>query len=427
MKKREAARRKSKEKARPETQAARGERAAASGRPAPPHAPGRALSAQEKRRPAGGGMQERPETPVREKKRSSAARQKAVQKTRRGTAPVPRTGPAPQLPLQRGSTPPHSTNAAPPRQRPDKQEARRAREIRRQQRAKKRRRRGSNVLIYCMFAVILAGAGVTLSLTVFFKVTSVEAKAGAGYTAQQLVEASGLKPGVNLFLADTKGAQERIEASLPYVAKATVSRAFPDRLRITVTRAKPVYSFRVDGGYALADETLKILARSEQPGEGTQVVTADLKRSDPGHLAQWKDESVADAFEELCALLKAQGWQDITEIRIPDIVSVQLVYQNRIILDLGRMTDADKKLLHAADSIKKLDPQDEGTLDLKWWTSSNREAYLRRHAISDGASSVASEPPDHAVSSGSTASGDTSSGAVSAGSSSFSESAESDA
>ena len=82
--------------------------------------------------------------------------------------------------------------------------------------AAKRRRRRRRILLGVLLSAVLLAAGVTLCLTVFFKISAVTVTGDEVYTPEQIVEASGVTLGENLFLMRTKDVAAQIETTLPY-------------------------------------------------------------------------------------------------------------------------------------------------------------------------------------------------------------------
>ena len=76
---------------------------------------------------------------------------------------------------------------------------------------------------------LLICAALVLGMSVFFRVAKVEVVGNSIYTAEEVVEASGIGTGDNLFFINRFSAASRIFSKLPYVDKAKVTRALPNR------------------------------------------------------------------------------------------------------------------------------------------------------------------------------------------------------
>ena len=63
-----------------------------------------------------------------------------------------------------------------------------------------RRRRGHFGALYKLLSVLAICAAIVIALTLFFKVDTIVVTGQERYTREEIVEASGVKPGDNLFL-----------------------------------------------------------------------------------------------------------------------------------------------------------------------------------------------------------------------------------
>ena len=65
------------------------------------------------------------------------------------------------------------------------------------------------------------------------------------YTAEEIVEASGINKGDNLLRLDCEKSEQRILDKLLYVETAVVDRDFPSSLDITVTKCIPAFNMKL--------------------------------------------------------------------------------------------------------------------------------------------------------------------------------------
>ena len=96
-------------------------------------------------------------------------------------------------------------------------------------RAKKRKKRG---VLFAPLAFLLVIAALVLALSVFFRVAKVEVEGNERYTDEEIVDASGIEQGDNLFFINRFAAMSRINAKLPYVESAVINLEMPNRLKI---------------------------------------------------------------------------------------------------------------------------------------------------------------------------------------------------
>ena len=112
--------------------------------------------------------------------------------------------------------------------------------------------RGRSLLQPLIFLLICAA--LVLGMSVFFRVAKVEVVGNSIYTAEEVVEASGIGTGDNLFFINRFAAASRIFSKLPYVDKAKVTRALPNRVTITIQESSAMAYVQADDGYWVAQE-----------------------------------------------------------------------------------------------------------------------------------------------------------------------------
>lgn len=111
-------------------------------------------------------------------------------------------------------------------------------------------------------------------MSVFFRVAKVEVVGNSIYTAEEVVEASGIGTGDNLFFINRFSAASRIFSKLPYVDKAKVTRALPNRVTITIQESSAMAYVQADDGYWVVDQNCKLL-KSVTESELTGLARVD--------------------------------------------------------------------------------------------------------------------------------------------------------
>ena len=117
--------------------------------------------------------------------------------------------------------------------------------------------RGRSLLQPLIFLLICAA--LVLGMSVFFRVAKIEVVGNSIYTAEEVVEASGIGTGDNLFFINRFSAASRIFSKLPYVDKAKVTRALPNRVTITIQESSAMAYVQADDGYWVVDQNCKLL------------------------------------------------------------------------------------------------------------------------------------------------------------------------
>ena len=130
--------------------------------------------------------------------------------------------------------------------------------VRRRRRARMRTGAGGKLLI-----TLVVVAVVLLSFALFFRVRTVEVRGNSIYSADAVIEASGVRQGDNLLTLNKSAAAGRITALLPYVQQVRIARVLPDCVVLEVKESDAAFSVKADDGHAwLMSFTGKLLEQN---------------------------------------------------------------------------------------------------------------------------------------------------------------------
>ena len=99
-------------------------------------------------------------------------------------------------------------------------------------RRQNRGRFGPLFKLLCAVAVVVA---LTVGATVFFRVETVTVTGNRRYTQEEIIDASGIQPGDNLYSLNKVRIDRNLRTTLPYIGNLTINRALPSTIVITVT------------------------------------------------------------------------------------------------------------------------------------------------------------------------------------------------
>lgn len=227
------------------------------------------------------------------------------------------------------------------------------------QRNIRRKRRKSNMsLYYIMVAIIVGLAFYFLSNFVFFRLDEIAITGSTYYSRENIISASTLREGDNLFRTDIKGIEERLNMMMVYADEVTVRRKLPSKIEITVKEAKPKYNLEQDGVYYLVSESGKILETNLlEPKKGLVVVNGfDIKNKNPNAKLESKDVLKAKILDEITSQIETMKFEKINRINLTDRTDIKLYYDNRIVIQIGSSLDIPYKLRYTRavlDAVKK--------------------------------------------------------------------------
>ena len=206
-----------------------------------------------------------------------------------------------------------------------------------------------------------------LSVTVLFNIETAVVSGSSIYTAEEIISVSGIEGGDNMIRKNLGKAGNAITSELVYIEEAKIRRKLPSSVEIVIVPCVETASLQDEGGFMIVSETGKILRLSEEPAEDTQVFyganpAEELKIGDT---FRSEDDARTEVIYELMALSENKFVSEITSFDVSDRLNISCVYDNRIDIILGVITDAEYKFRLANEIIStRISPGAEGRLKM---------------------------------------------------------------
>ena len=236
----------------------------------------------------------------------------------------------------------------------------------------------------------------------FFSIADRTTPANTGiYTEQQLIDATGIQVGDNLYGFSTKEKSDQLLAQMPYMDVAVVTRQAPGTVITRVQPAVERFEMEYSGSWLVLSEQLKVLRVEpaepdnlvqldallpegaattpgsfltlDAPSEPTALATAmpsgtaTPENADEADTAQ---ETPNEVLNELLGELDQYGLLDgTTVLTMQNMTELSFLYQGRVSVQLGTANNLDYKIRFAAYIILDtggdgLASSDRGTLDV---------------------------------------------------------------
>ena len=217
----------------------------------------------------------------------------------------------------------------------------------------RRRKRKMNLYGLIVILIVIA-AGITMCYTFLFNINEIRVSGESDqYSAEDIVAASGINKGDNLFRLDSQECERNILDNLIYIETADVDRDFPSSINITVSKCIPAYNVVYDNSCLLVSQKGKILSDNAFITEGLTIIYGtDPADPTPGKMFQSSDEQKNDAFYELIQTLEDTPTIKIESLDMTDKYSLLSNLNNSIIFKMGNWTDIRYKLNMATDVMQ---------------------------------------------------------------------------
>ena len=187
-------------------------------------------------------------------------------------------------------------------------------EVRRQKNLERRKKRKRNMIIgYTVVIILIIAAAIVLSLTVFFKIQSVNVTGDDIYNAETITAASGLNVGENMFRTSKKDIAAKIETSLPYVESVQIKRSPTGKVTLNVTAAKAELAVDCGESYLLLSKSGKILEDGVVSinEDVATVVASALTCLTPGETVAFENEQDAQTLVNIKSVINEKQLEKI--------------------------------------------------------------------------------------------------------------------
>lgn len=269
-------------------------------------------------------------------------------------------------------------------------------------------RKVRRVLAYSLIVLGVLAVGIVLCMTVLFKTENIVVNVPNGfYSSEEIISASGLNMGVNIFTAGKSSAEKRLEEKFPYIKSADIYAVMPNTINIDITLSTPSYAVKTENVTYIANEDSKVLEVVATDDEVNVAVIegVEVNGAKAGEKLNFESAIVRESLSEMFNLAKTNGYKKITRVDIETetthtgkkTVEIRYVYDDRIVVYLGLPENISYKMLTAQTIIsEKLDVNGEvltGELDVSN-AYDTKKSYFNQYSLIPEA--VITEPSSQA-------------------------------
>lgn len=238
-------------------------------------------------------------------------------------------------------------------------------------------KRKNGGILYVIITILLMSLATIIGVGVFFTIAEIQVDGVSVYTSEEVVAASGIEIGDNLFFTSDSSAVIKIRKELSNIENIVIERKFPDTLRIKITENFPV-AYTISGGEKwLIDRKCTILEDSEDVKTAERIKIEGLKLVEPQSGETMKtevgDSQVKYLKELLTALYDYDALDNISNINIESISNITFNYTDNYKVDLGAQGEITDKI---ALLVKTVEGFDEGSKGEIQFSSGNELHFI---------------------------------------------------
>lgn len=260
---------------------------------------------------------------------------------------------------------------------------------------KRRRRKRRRKALASLFAVCVISGAVIAAITVFFKVGGIEVSGSSLYKPEDIIAASEIQIGDNMFAINKFDIANKILKDFPYVGEIKIRRRLPDTFTFEITERKRAAFFQREKFRWLIDKNGYILesVAPDQAVSAPMVVGLTLMAPTPGTKIAISETDSLYPLTALLTALESGGMIEKTgQIDVRKLYNLTVTYDNRFIIEFGTQEELDKKIRMLTAVLKQLEPTDKGTINV----SDVKQARFRPNANINLNLAQNNAPPENA-------------------------------
>ncbi|MEE0204105.1 MAG: FtsQ-type POTRA domain-containing protein [Oscillospiraceae bacterium] len=232
-----------------------------------------------------------------------------------------------------------------------------------------RQKRKSRNVLYAPIAFVLICLSVILAMSIFFRVNEIDVVGNQTYTAEEVIEASGVDTGDNLFFINKLSVGSRLITRLPHIQSATVDRKLPDKVTITVTESNSIAYVASGNALWMIDRNCKLMGKVNQSDTGHLIQISGVEPLAPAvgdEIVLGDDEAGKVSYlKEILTEIDVRGLtEQVTNLDISSVANPTFLFQDRFTVKLGSRSETEQKFGILLSAVDQLSAGDAGTIDL---------------------------------------------------------------
>ena len=210
------------------------------------------------------------------------------------------------------------------------------------QRKARKKRMIISIITASIMAVILL---VILCLTVFFPIEKIIVSGSKIYSNDQIIEASGIKKGDNIFTFGEEDAINSLKANLPFIEKVEFDRDFPNALNIKVFDAKPYLCVAINGEYYNVSKEGWVLEKVNNKVNNTFEIKLPKVKCEVGTQIAYEDQKSKKLLDKVIKLLEDNSIK-IDYIDVTNPIIIKAGVEGRFEVNFGTENLLENKVKH---------------------------------------------------------------------------------
>lgn len=224
--------------------------------------------------------------------------------------------------------------------------------------------------IYLGIALVLVMAVLLSLVLAFFKVKNITVMNEEDFSAEEVIEASGIVYGGSTVLIDKKQVVSSIASKIPYAENIRIRKIFPSGIKIYLEKGNGSYYTAIGEEYYILSDDCRVIDKTrdiesiELSGH-IRLQSSKISKCIMGQKIEYRDIDLQKVFDEVTALLKKHDiYAFCNDIVLDSKFDIKFLYKDRYTVMLGDLYDLEIKFQFFDKIVETLSENASGIINV---------------------------------------------------------------
>ncbi|MBE6596367.1 MAG: FtsQ-type POTRA domain-containing protein [Ruminococcaceae bacterium] len=210
--------------------------------------------------------------------------------------------------------------------------------------------------LFILLMATLLTVGIVLFVRGILTVSEYDVTGDSPYDREEIISASGIRPGDKLYDIDAELAAENIMRECPYINKVEIDSRFPNTVKIDVSSLTASWYVEIAGDFYALDADLRVLEEVSDnskfvSGSIPKLTLPNIKSAIVGETLIFGDDEAEIRFaNEFMSMVKQTSFKSrLTLVDIENRFEIYINVDGKVNVYMGSTADAEAKL----DAVEK--------------------------------------------------------------------------
>lgn len=224
--------------------------------------------------------------------------------------------------------------------------------------------------IFLGVAAVLVVAALLVLVLTFFKVKSILVMNEEDFSAEEVINASGIQYGSNTVFLNKAKAKQSISSAIPYAENIRIKKILPSGVKIYIEKGEGSFYTAVGDEYYILSKDCRVINKTRdiesiELSGLIRLQSSKISKCIMGQKLEYRDIDLQGVFDELVSLLEKYNLYGFcNDILLDSKFDIKFMYKERYTVCLGDLYDLEIKFQFFDKIVETLSENASGTINV---------------------------------------------------------------